>query len=94
MAADSGKVPSWVGYVTLIAACIAAMRVGNVWITYRYFWVNAWDEVAGFAVFLVVHLIARPKENEHFRKHERRAAIATVVIAAAILVFLAGMRIG
>ena len=82
------------GYATLVAACIAAFRVLIQWMTYRYFWLNAWDEVLVFAVILGAHLITRPRDDPRFRTVTRRIVVATVILMAALLVFGFMIRIG
>jgi len=81
------------GYATLIAACFAAFRVLLVWMTYRYFWLNGWDEVLVFAVILLVHLIVRPHDDPQFRKVTRRIVVATVLAMVALLVIAFNIRI-
>ena len=85
---------SLLGYATLVAACLWAFRVLLVGMTYRYFWVNAWDEVLVFAVILAVHLIARPRADPQFRKVTKRIVLATLLVMGAFLVFAFGLRIG
>lgn len=82
------------GYATLVAACVAAFRVLIQWMTYRYFWLNAWDEVLVFAVILGVHLITRPRDDPRFRTVARRIVVATVILMVALLAFAFTIRIG
>ena len=88
------RTPTWLGYGTLVAACLFAFRILFVWMTYRYFWVNAWAEVLVFAVILVAHLIARPRADPQFRKVTRRIVLATLLGMGAFLVVAFNLRIG
>ena len=94
MAADvPARTAPWLGYATLVAACLFAFRVLMVWMTYRYFWLNGWDEVLVFAVVLAAHLITRPRDDPQFRKVARRIVVATLLVMGAFLVIAFNLRI-
>ena len=88
------RIDLWLAYGTLVAACLYAFRVLSVGMTYRYFWVNAWDEVLIFAGILAAHVLVRPRADPKFRKIAKRIVITTLVVVAVVLVFAFSIRIG
>lgn len=93
MTAGAPTYTSWQGYATLIAACFLAFRLLYLWLSYSYFWVNAWREALAFALVLAVHFYVRP-QTDQFRKGTRRLVLVTLFAMGALLLIAFMFRMG
>ena len=87
------RATTWLGYATLIGACLLAFRLLFLWLEYLYFWVNASNEVIAFAVTVVAHLVVRPRDNPRFRQITVRIVLVTVAAMAALLLIAFNLHI-
>jgi phosphatidylserine synthase len=86
-------VAPWLGYVTLVAACLVAFRLLYLRLEYRYFWINAWVEVLVFALIVLAHLVVRPRADPRFRQVANRVVLVTLLVMGLFLVIAFNIRI-
>lgn len=84
---------SGLAYGTLVAACLLAFRLLYLWLEYLYFWINSWRSVLAFAVVLLIHLIARPRDDARFRKNSNRIVLVTLILMGLFLLIAFNIHI-
>jgi hypothetical protein len=83
----------WLGYATLVGACLLAFRLLYLWLEYRYFLINAWVDAIAFVLVVGVHLVVRPRDDARFRKIALRIVLTTLALMGAFLLIAFNLRI-
>lgn len=89
----ASRTAPWLGYATLIAACLLAFRLLYLWLEYRYFLINAWVELIVFALVVLAHLAVRPRDDARFRKIALQIVLGTLAVMGLFLLIAFNIRI-